>query len=297
MSVSMQFDHSTMAFVEDRGLGISSDETPGGDGAPEQTAEAVDTQSEPASWRDAIDDPKLHDHAARFASPTDLVKAHLELRGKLSSAIIRPGRNASAADVTAYRRALGVPDSPEHYRFDFPGEAPPGSFDTALRSAAAEAFHSADLTVDQGRQLTAWWNGVQKELLERQSAADRAYAEQARTDLDAEWGRDADTNFIHATRAAEMLFGDQLEAMRNLETRDGHFLLDHPHMLRGLARLGREMAEGDLGGAVSVDERDTLTEQRDAARAKRNAALQAGNHAEARQWDAREREIIGRMNK
>jgi len=297
MSVCMKFDYFIMTFVEDRGLRVDSDETPLGGGAPEQTSEMTDTQSDLANWRDAIDDPKLRDHAARFASPSDLAKAHLELRGKLSNAIIRPGRNASAADVAAYRRALGVPESPEHYRFDFPGEGPPGSDDITFRSSAAEAFHRADLTVDQGRQLAAWWNGVQSELLERQLATDRAYAEQARTELDAEWGRDADANFIHASRAAEMLFGDHLEVMRNLETRDGRFLLDHPHMLQGLARLGREMAEGDLGGTVGADERDTLAEQRDTARAKRNAALQAGNHAEARRWDAREREIIDRMGK
>jgi hypothetical protein len=285
-----------MAFVSNGGQYADSAVEPEESGEPVQTPESADAMPEPVDWRHAIDDPKLRDHAARFASPGDLAKAHLELRGKLSNAIVRPGRNASADEVAAYRRALGVPDSPEHYRFDSSGDAPPDGHTIAFRNAAAEAFHRADLTVEQGRQLTAWWNGVQEELRERQVAADRAYADRSRAELDAEWGRDADANHIHAARAADMLFGEHLDVMRNTETSDGRYLLDHPHMLRALARLGKEMVEGGLGGAVSTDERDTLAEQRDEARVKRNAALQAGNHAEARQWDAREREIIAKMN-
>jgi hypothetical protein len=293
----MRFNHSTMTYMHSGDPTAESDSNQeDGRGGTEQIPEKAVVPSSQTGWRDDIDDPKLREHAARFATPGDLTKAHLDLRGKLSNAIIKPGRGASAEDVAAYRRALGVPDSPAGYRFDLVDEKSADTNDIAFRDSVAEAFHRADLTVEQGRQLTAWWTGVQAELQERQVAADRAYAEQSSAELRADWGQEADANYIHAGRAAERLFDEHFEAIRKLETRDGHYLLDHPHMLRALARLGKEMAEGDLGGPINTDERDTLAEQRDAARAKRNAALQAGNHAEARQWDAREREIIAKMS-
>ena len=77
-------------------------------------------------WRKAIEDKQLREHADRFASPADVVKHHLELRQKLSAALIPPGKGASKEDreVFASRlsKMLGVPETPEGYEFPAPAE-------------------------------------------------------------------------------------------------------------------------------------------------------------------------------
>ena len=68
-------------------------------------------------------------------------------------------------------------------------------------------------------------------------------------------------------------------------------LLDHPVIMRALARAGREMNVGGLG-AVNETERETLTTQIEDFRKQAREALRAGDHEKADRLSAKERELI-----
>src|SRR3546814_9862421 len=84
-------------------------------------------------------------HAERFNSPEDLVKGHMELRQKLSKAVVPPGRDADEEAVAAYRKAIGVPEKAEGYKFEMPDGAEQTEADKAFHQAMAETFHGENV--------------------------------------------------------------------------------------------------------------------------------------------------------
>mgnify|MGYP001588601234 FL=1 len=98
------------------------------EGQVTQTGDQVSqTQSDTQSlgWRAALPDEfKDHEFVKTFQKPGDFVKSALEikteadgLKARLANAVIKPGENASPAEITAYRLALGVPEKSTDYEF------------------------------------------------------------------------------------------------------------------------------------------------------------------------------------
>jgi hypothetical protein len=144
-------------FVEGEGDG-------GGEGDPPADPPAGDPPADPPSdppgddWRASIEDEKLRDHASKFNSVPDLVSKHFELRQQLSTAIKPLGKEPTEEQVAAYRKSLGVPDSPEGYEFTAPEGHELTDADKAFQSAAAEAFHKFNVPAETAKGLTEWWS-------------------------------------------------------------------------------------------------------------------------------------------
>jgi hypothetical protein len=114
-----------------RGHGETNVSTSGA--SPQALQQTVQQQSEPSQqaseqqqqgtdWRQRIagDDRELFKQLERYATEADFGKAHVSLRGKLSSGEYRrvPGKDATPEDIAAWRADMGLPASAEDYMAD-----------------------------------------------------------------------------------------------------------------------------------------------------------------------------------
>ena len=200
----------------------------------------------------AGEDAKALETLARYQKPADFLKAHNELRGKLSErqAPVRLADNATPEQVTEYRKSLGLPEigtdaKPDDYMKAYKIEPPAGmqlnemqkgmlgdfsklayekgwspaeikgatDFYFQQEAANAQALNRAAV----GRQKE-WQNGLRDELGSREYEAQQAAATEW---LKAQFGEDQDA-FIEITRA-------QLPG--------GGYLGDHPWFFKTIAGL------------------------------------------------------------
>lgn len=263
--------------------------------APEETEETQETPETPSfDWgqaRQTIQDEKLRSHAERFTDLESLVKGNLEQRQKLSSAIVKPGKDASEEDIQNYRKALGVPESPDKYQFEGINleEA-----DDTMKSAVGhwqKVFHDNNVPVDVAQKLTQAQQEIVKQVQEKQKQADEEYAKQSEETLRQTWGTDYENNREYANRAAQELFGEDFESVRNMEDKSGRYVLDNPAFMKILAKVGREMGEGRLGPVMATGEVESIKDQAKELARQRYEAMDNGDMKLAKQLDKKEKEL------
>lgn len=263
----------------------------------ERTSQVITEPDKPVDWRAAIADEKLRERANRFNSLDDVLKNNVDLlseRDRLrNTGIFRPGDEASDEDVAAYRKAMGIPDSPEGYEF------PQGDDITDEQKASQEAwskhFHELGISGTQAKSLIEAVQRGAEEAQQRQIEADRELAEQTTAALKKEWGADFDHNKELANRAAEKMFGEDFEDIRSLETKDGRFILDDARLLRALARYGREMAADNPSDMMDDTQRETVQDEIDNLRTQIHEAVARGDSRKANSLSERQRELIAKM--
>ena len=128
--------------------------------------------------------------------------------------------------------------------------------------------------------------------------ADKVFAKSQETDLRSEWKDDYDKNKTLANRAFSQIAtraGLNLDSLGKIETKDGRFLMDRAEMLRIFSVIGREMAEGSLGPALSDDERDTVADEVRDVRKQITEAQAAGDSKRADKLYATEQKLLAKM--
>ncbi len=260
------------------------------------TEETEESKDESTNWRELIQDEKLRKHAERFTTPDALVQANVDFRQKVSKAVVLPGKNASEEEVSAFRKAIGVPDSEEGYEFPQAVDGQELPEETiAAQKEWGKLFQDNNISKTAAKNILTAYEQFKVSETEARLKADEEFAEETREYLKSQWKDEYDKNLVIASKAGEQVFGEMYEDVKKLETKDGKFVMDHPAIAMAFAKLGREMGEGVLGEALSDDQKDSLKDQVDTARAKRNEAHAKGNNKEARKWDQRERELLEKL--
>lgn len=251
-------------------------------------------------WRKGIEDEQLREHASRFTSPADVVKHHLELRQKLSLALIPPGKGANKEDKEVFAsrlsKMLGVPEKPEDYEFPAPEKGVELTDDQKKsRANWAGFFHQIHLPKPMASAIL---NRFAEESTAGEIAikeSDDRFAEESTAKLEAEWGDDYEINRTVASRAGRELFGDEFDSVvMKVELSNGHLLMDSTFMLRALARIGREMSEGSMD-VMTENERETIDDQVKDARKRAAEAKDEGNTRLANKFFKQEQELLTRV--
>lgn len=249
-----------------------------GMGAPVGTGKSVDKNvaetsvgADSADWRAGIDNERVRGFAERFASPADLAKSALELRQKLSNAVVVPGDGASNEDKVAFHKALGVPEGPEGYEFAMPEGRDASEADKAFQGHMAKVFHDAGVPLSTSAALVAGWNDLALQYEAESARKDKAFLGEAEADLRKEWrGEDYERNVNFAARAVARFAGEHAGDLLDLETKAGRKLGNYPPFLKLMATVGRRMGEGGLhvmpteGDHGSIEKR--IQETREAKR-------------------------------
>lgn len=287
------FDRIVFSADEGSGGTVDTEVTTETTGADQPAGETSSQEQATANWRDTISDESLRSVAERFNSPADAIKAVADLRKQVSVSIQKPGKDASPEDVQKFYKALGVPDSPEGYKFQMPEGKEATEADKAFQSTMAQAFHAAGVTAPGAEVLNKVWNDMQVKAEQAMVEADKEFAAQADAALKKEWGTDYERNKTFANRAAVDLF-DDFESAKKIEMKDGRFLLDHPAIVKMLAKVGGEMAEDGFRRMDSA-EAATLQEQADDLGQQVHDALARGEQSKARELDAKRMAIYARL--
>ena len=284
----------------DKKAGAAGADSPkaAGDGGADSSKAAAD-KADAGSWRSTITDPALAEHAKRFNSPADAIKSHYELRQKLSSAIVRPGKDAKPEEVAAYRKAMDIPDDPKGYEFSRPEHIDEDMFKSEGMQATLGQFAAAQHAVGASKAvvkaaLDTYWK-IEAAARKAEVEADAKYAESSMAALTKEWGPDTETNREFARRAAEQVFGDAINEARQLTDKSGRFVLDNPLMLRALAKIGREMGEGTIGAVLSDKDADGIQSEIDKYQEEKMAALAKGDRAKANALDQKQAALYARL--
>ncbi len=250
-------------------------------------------------WKKDIADEQLREHAKRFMSPADVVKNHFELRQKLSSALIPPGKGASKEDrevfATRLSKMLGVPEKPEDYEFPAPAEGVQlTDAEKQSRENWASFFHQIHLPKPMASAIL---DRFAEEIVTGEEAikeADDRFAEESTTKLEGEWGNDYDINRTTALRAGKELFGEDFDSVMQASLSNGHLLMDSTFMLRALARVGREMSEGGID-IMTDAEKETVDDQVKDMRKRANDAKEAGDTRLANKLFGKEQELLAKV--
>lgn len=251
-------------------------------------------------WREQIKDDDAKKFAESSTDVTHLVKRALDMRTKLSNAIVRPGKNASPEEVSAYRKALGIPEKHEEYEFP---EVPADKLTPEVKEARAawsKRFHDLQIPKEVAKNLLQMVGEDSAKHLEDQVKADKAYADKSEAALRSEWkGDEFDKNKNMADRAFKELAsraGLPVDALTKLETKDGRFLMDRPELVKLFAVVGREMAEGTMGPTLTESEAETIDGQIKDIRTKQAEAQASGDSKLANTLYQKEQALIARRS-
>ena len=217
----------------------------------------------PADWREttaaavAGDDGKARAKAMkqleRYADPARLYAKARELEARLSqSGSVRlPGGNATADEIAAFHRAIGVPEKPADYldRLELDNGAVLGAADRPLAESFAAALHPAGATPAVMNAALNWYFRNEEAGAAELDAADESFRVESERALKEEFG----PALARHTAGIAALFaqapgGSDIDDPGSLFARlmggrlaDGKIVGNDPDMVRFLVGLARDL--------------------------------------------------------
>lgn len=212
-----------------------------------------------ASFEQGLDDEVREPFgklAARYKSPADLAKAHVNLVRTMDQRIPLPGKDAKPEEWDEVYQKLGMPEKPDGYKFNFEG--------TGLAQAEQEQIKGLAPLFRQARATQAQVDAFVKHQAEMNRAAAKAWearaAELAReraAELRQRWPGDKfEEEHRHYRVAVKHYAGESLPELAQLRLDDGTYVMDHPAIAEAFARAGRDLVEdgrdpSGVGSAMS----------------------------------------------
>lgn len=200
------------------------------------------------NWRDEIagDDEKYRKHLEKFPSVKELAKSQRDYEAKLRSGEFKPvlKEGADEKEVAAWRKANGIPETPDKYEIKLADGYVIGEQDKELVNTFLGEMHKENATpATINAALNAYYKIVEN--FNRDVAGhDADMRKKCEDTLRAEWGVDYRQN---ENINGNFLAGESEEFKTKLlgaRTQDGHLLKDDPDLLRWINKQAREAGAG-----------------------------------------------------
>jgi len=211
-------------------------------------------------WLDALpeDAKEYKDTLSKYKSVPDMAKALANANALIGKKLGVPSEKSSPEEVAAFRKALGVPDTLDDYKFA-PDALPEGmTWNDDFAKPFAEIAHKHNVPPGAMKALANQFAHYEKVKLE----ALQSTFEKQRTDavgtLQKEWGNEFDKNIGLAKQAAKMAGVNA----------NSHGFSD-PEVVRGFVRMAQMMSEDKMGRGMQSAE--MMTGQSRAMDIMRNA--------------------------
>ncbi|MEN3942507.1 hypothetical protein WJU23_14505 [Prosthecobacter sp. SYSU 5D2] len=179
---------------------------------------------------------------AKYQSPLELVRGLANAQRLIGQRpqVRPPGADARPEEVSAWRRSLGVPETPEGYGIQRPESLPDGVewSDEAVVQFSGLA-HELNLTPAQVQKLVDYDAGRQAQAAQTAQARLGDYLARGRAELEQEWGERLQTNVGRAVQTAQAL---------GLDPNDPE-ISNSPKILKALFAASRLMQEDRLSAA------------------------------------------------
>lgn len=215
-------------------VSASGGSTPSEAPSPTNDNPGAAANNQSIGWRAGLPaDLKEHPEFQAMPKVGDLAAKYLDTQAKLSKAVVIPGENARADELSAFRSKLGVPDNPEGYEIDATG-------DPAFAEAFRKTAHEQGLTPAQAKTLYAGLMDASRSLVAKTKEQAESKRNEMKAALKNEWGEKFDSNEAAARRMALVTGSDFTEAL----TAAG--AIDDPRILKGLYRFANMISEDRL---------------------------------------------------
>jgi hypothetical protein len=208
-----------------------------------------------ADWRAGLEGDQL-EFSKRLNTPHDAVKVALDLRKANSGMVRLPGKDAKPEEVATFRKAIGVPETPDAYSFAVEGYEPT-DFDKAAYSRLGKVLHKHNATAALSTDVAAEYQAIQQEMIAEQDRVALKAREDADASLRKEMGADYEPGLELAKRAVRTFGDDGLVGLFDTVV-NGRKLGDDPAVIKAFMKIGRRMGEGEFIGAVGTDQRQGL---------------------------------------
>lgn len=218
------------------------------------------------TWRDSLPEPLRAEKSLQdFKDVGDLAKSYVATKALVGSKAAVPGPDAPPEAHAAFRKALGVPDTPDGYQIKRPEIALTGAWDQGAEKDFLGAAHKLGLPPTAVQGILNWYGAYEATKL--QSA--QRQANETMAALRQEWGMNYDAHLGRANRAVQQFGGDELISYL-AQTGLGR----HPAMVKAWVAVANAMVES---GAMET-EGDLGTSAED-AKAQLQAIYSDKNHA------------------
>lgn len=231
-----QVEAKTEAKVETKAPAIL-----GGESEDKQVVTPADW---PEDWRQKLvgGDEKLLKRFERYGSPKDLANALINAQNKISSGELKAGKpvDASPEQLAEWRKANGIPDSPDKYDLTLPDGLVIGEADKPLVGEVLAAAHAVDASPEVVKAVVSAYYKTQDAEAAKQADADANQREETMVALRQEWGADYTRNVNTVNAFLGTLpdgLGNKIAMSRGP---DGLPLGNDPAMARWLAQMARE---------------------------------------------------------
>lgn len=201
----------------------------------------------PDNWREQLtEDEKELKQLHRYSSFKDLWKKNRELEKRLSSGqltakIDPPGEGATPEEIAAYRKEVGVPESPDKYDTNLGDGFIWSDADKQILDGYTKWAHERNMTPDQVKSNLAWYASLQRTQAEQVSERDASFQTEAAEKLREEWGGEYRRNMNAISSLFSGLPADLRENLYLARTPDGKLVGDHPQFMRFWAQIAREL--------------------------------------------------------
>jgi hypothetical protein len=196
-------------------------------------------------WLDALPDDvaDYKTSVKNFKSVPDLVKALGNANALIGKKLGVPGEKSSPEEVAAFRRAMGVPESLEEYKFA-PDALPEGlTWSDEFAKPFAEVAHKHSIPPNAMKDLANQFANYERHKFDAIQATYEKQRTEAVQTLQKEWGGDFGKNIGLAKQAAKMAGVDS----------NSHGFSD-PEVVRGFVRMAHMMSEDKLGRSMGGTE-------------------------------------------
>jgi hypothetical protein len=221
---------------------VPQDPTPENNPTPESTPE---TQNIDLGLNQFLTgDLAQNETLGRFKQVPDLANSYLELRQKMGEAIVKPGKDASEADIQKYHRALGAPEKAEEYGLKHDTfEDIPLSEDAV--SSFMEVGHKHGATPELMNALFQWYGQTTTDQMKADiDLVNAAHAEQDAL-LKKEWGGEYDAFMATIGAVKNNIFSEETQKEIE-ESRLG----DNVNFMKDILTLAQKMSETSISGTT-----------------------------------------------
>lgn len=253
-----------------------TDPNPDPDASSNEEGKATDDPDSPQvqDWVEtaARGDEKRLARLKLWTDPGAMLDSYLELERKINQrGIMLPGKDATEADLAAFNKSIGVPETPDKYKVEL--NIPEGEEldeeDTSILSTATEALHKQGGILAHPQVVQAF----QQMYVDMRAEADAqtlaradAFHQETLATMEKEWGSEKDRNIKFANGVIDRFGEDGIrgeDGLLKLRLEDGTRLGDYMPLVRMLTKIGREYGDDPLFADISSKSGNALQTMQD----------------------------------
>lgn len=249
-------------------------------------------------WRAGIEDAGARQYAGRFETPGEVATNAFHLRQKLSGTIRVPGPGADADEIANFKKAVGIPDTPDGYEIKLPDDVHPAlALDKDGEKRLAEfrtRMHEAGAPGPAVQAAIDAYYDLMKDSIAGMTEAGSGHVETVDSALRKNWGADYDRNRQIAEHAAASLGGQGFVDFITTAKTDGVALRDHPEFLHAFAKIGHSMGEDTMhsgNSGTNANDKDGTQANIERLQVEKFEAYDKGDMALANRLDREQRDL------